>query len=357
MKIRNWSPAFVLVGALALVLAGCSDDSATAPESSGEIDFDAEFGGFSSSDEQPFFGDSELEAADGMETEYDDTVAQDLEVRDWEANDESQMYAMTIRWGNLEVGRDVGASGDGSSTEWAGSLEVSEGAIRILTILDFEFGTDTILPRTDRNSIAWSTMTEGGFDGLRVLVVVPPANGGGPQEATVAFESNGVVREFSLEDLVDYQEVIPAGENGQQIAIRSILALPYATARGWTSGRWIWSPEDHSGLFAGRWVSPTLTDGRVGFGTAGFVRGRYGMNSDGEKVFFGKIIDRDGGFLGFVKGTWTVEDERMDRFLVGSFTGIWTDQARSPKGTVRGWWRQALGGSPGAYEGAWVALR
>jgi hypothetical protein len=212
-----------------------------------------------------------------------------------------------------------------------------------------------ILPRTDRNRIAWNTMTKGGFDGLRVLVVVPPADDGGPQDANVSFESNGIVRELGLEELIDYQEVIPAGDNGQQIALRSFLALPYATARGWTAGRWVWSREDQSGLFAGRWVSRALSDGRIGFRTSGFVRGRYGTNPDGEKLFFGKIIDREGRFQGFVKGGWTVAEEN-DRFHAGTFHGVWTDQTRTSRGTVGGWWRQAVAGSPGAYEGAWVAL-
>ena len=119
-------------------------------------------------------------------------------------------------------------------------------------------------------------------------------------------------------------------------------------------GRWIWNNEEDVGFFAGTWVSRDRDSGRVGFTSGGFVRGHYGVNSEDEKVLFGKIIDRSGRFLGFIRGNWAValEDDFRRK---GTFSGEWVDAEGSPKGVLRGTWTQSASGSPGSYEGTIAA--
>jgi ketosteroid isomerase-like protein len=65
---------------------------------------------------------------------------------------------------------------------------------------------------------------------------------------------------------------------------------------------------------AGRYAGLVLdSDGEP----VGHIRGIYGNRRNGQPVFFGKFINRDGGFRGIVRGTY---DERH-------FDGRWLDRA------------------------------
>lgn len=339
-----------LVAVLAIWGIACSDDTTTSPAtpSQDEIDFDDQFGGLGAGNELPAFGDADLEAEERRESDFEDEVALDLRVLRWEGDVDSKMYAMTIVWGRSDPGRDTGSMED-SARDWIGSLEVSEGAIRILRLIDWEFD-DIIEERFALNTIQWSSHTDRDVDGLRVLITVPAGEGADPESAEVTFVSDPVEKTFTLDDLEDYREVIDVDDRGNQISLRAFRALPYADAKGWTEGRWIWDEDKDAGVFAGRWVARDSDSGRVGYTTGGFVRGHYGENSEGEKVFFGKLIDRTGQFLGFLRGDWAVSIEGEFR-RSGTFSGEWVDKEGRPIGTVRGTWKQAVSGSPGTYEG------
>jgi hypothetical protein len=351
MRIGRSLLAAGLVAILAIWGIGCSDDSTTpaTTQGQGEIDLDDQFGGLEADDEQPAFGDPELEAEDDAEITYNDDVAQDLTVMRWESDTGTLLYALTIRWGRLDPSRNLG-SGD-SSRDWIGRLEVSEGAIRILSLLSWEFSEDEILERVERNLIEWEAHTNNGMDGLRVLIIVPVEEGEDqPENVEVTFVSEPVRRVFSLSELEDYQEVVDVDSDGNQISLRAFRALAYADARGWTSGRWIYDEEQEIGTFAGRWVVRDPAGGRIGYTSGGYVRGHYGVSSEGEQVFFGKVIDRSGRFQGFLRGNWALLTEGEHR-RAGTFSGQFLTRNGDARGIVRGTWRQAIGGSPGWYEG------
>lgn len=340
-----------LVAFLAFWGIACSEDTTTVPTtpSEEEIDFDDQFGGLNADNEAPAFGDADLAEAERREIDFDDEFALDLSVMRWESDPNSKMYAMTIRWGDMDPGLSMG-SGEDSARDWIGSLEVTEGAIRVLRLIDWELGEDEVSERISRNLIEWESHTDGEVDGIRVLIIVPADEGSEPEGVEVTFVLEPIRRVFSLDELEAYEEVFEVDDRGNQISFRSFRVSLHADAKGWTLGRWIWSEEKDVGIFAGRWVGRDRNSGRIGFTTGGFVRGHYGVNSEDEKVFFGKLIDEEGQFLGFLRGTWAVALEGEFR-RNGTFSGQWVDEEGRPRGVIRGTWSQAASGSPGSYEG------
>jgi hypothetical protein len=95
-------------------------------------------------------------------------------------------------------------------------------------------------------------------------------------------------------------------------------------------GVWVRVPnDDHlGGFFRARLAGP------LG-GTIGHVRGRWGVLDSGEKVFVGKIINLQGGFIGFMRGNW---DRNPDLPGQGTYNGMWNVDGRA-HGMVRGQWR------------------
>jgi hypothetical protein len=74
----------------------------------------------------------------------------------------------------------------------------------------------------------------------------------------------------------------------------------------------------------------------------GHVRGIYGERRNGEQVFFGKFINRDGAFTGIMAG----------HYRDGEFAGRWITRA-GDAGRVHGMYRD--GSRDGVLGGGWVA--
>jgi hypothetical protein len=85
----------------------------------------------------------------------------------------------------------------------------------------------------------------------------------------------------------------------------------------------------------------------------GALKGEWGVDSTGNRVFVGKWIDRAGRFQGFVKGTWRMNEVAFSPWPVGIFEGKIFNAERRPIGFLGGhYWM--MGARPGGYfAGRW----
>ncbi len=379
MLTRHATKFTALLGMIAvLLLAGCSDDdagnSAMMPpdEEAGDqtINLDDPYGGFNTAAEDPAFGDESLaesalleevasDGYDGLEgTEREDAVED-------ENRPDRDFYSFTMMWGNLDE-RDANEAqigGNGEPVDWSGSLLLEGGTIRLVSLIAFEHLEDYLVrPRTSRSELAWHSITRGGFDGVRVTLIVPSESEEASSEPVLQVRTvplGDEPLEFTLAQLAELDEMIEIDETGEQLSIRAFKAEPAVSVRGYTGGRWGYVLRDSTGQgepavevrgFKGRWVAET---GEL----LGYVRGHYGRDHLGERVFFGKYIDETGVFRGFVRGLWRLEVQRgsesdADYYEVGSFAGDWIGEHGGAIGRVAGHWSRR-GARPGTYSGLW----
>lgn len=345
--------AAILLSAALILASGCSgnDPDSTTPDpnsTDGRIDLESEFGGFDSRNEAPAFGDPSLAATLSLEASVDDP-APALEAG--MADPGNYLYSVTIRWGVLGTG--MGPEGDADDplaepTDWSGSLAVSRGQLQIVRVVAWEREDRIELPRSNPSLIEWASTTHGNYDGIRVLVRRLPTRAGAPDD-TLTFKTPLVTKSFPLAELADLDfEVETGNANGEAVRFEGWEAPRFMNSRGFVGGSWGWAEDDSVGHFAGRWVG---VRGEV----SGFLRGVYGQNDAGEKVFFGKYIDRNGNFQGFVRGHWaTTRGADRDGPSVGSFRGEWLSGDASPEriGALHGVWRLRDNGR-GAFDGRW----
>jgi hypothetical protein len=198
----------------------------------------------------------------------------------------------------------------------------------------------------------WVSHTKGSFDGLRLFVL--QNLGVGDDGVTDSLTITAGVHQWVLavNDLADLDRTDVIDDLGNKFAIRSFRMMPQLCNRGFVGGAWL-APREPGmdGHFQGRWVA---ADGSV----AGNVRGIWGTNAKGEKVFFGKYVDRAGNFRGILRGSWEdrgIESPSQSNRMRthGTLQGEWVDENGAAVGTVRGHWRAARDGGDGFFEGAW----
>lgn len=354
----------LLLSAL-IALPGCGDDgspgTAGAPGAESQtIDLDDPYGGFLAVDEEPAFGDPELAAKAENEEPQEDgyaglAVRERNRAREIEEHPARVMYSLTILWGHLWNSSDTAAvSLPPETVAWQGSLALSEGALRLLSLIDFERWEDHVLPRGGLDSLAWESVTAGFLDGLRVMVVLKADSTGAVAARELTLQLNDYLRKMSTDELEDLDELTEMGD-GTRISLRAFRVDPDAGARGFCHGVWGSRGEDGRGSFSGVWTTATGNP-------AGFIRGHYGVNGEGKRVFFGKYIGPRGQFGGFLRGTWEpVEGDNdgtpgtWDEAAAGEsgrFRGDWLSRSGDAFGEVKGHWTRRAEGS-GFFSGAW----
>lgn len=358
-------PVLLALTVAALLVGGCSDES-TEPNGTGPIeqtpDLDDPLGGFTAQDEDPAFGDSDLAGSAEAETPYEDAMANDPEITRLRSShpDSVATYAVTILWGMLADDPSVRLPEtdptEHEPIDWSGQLQVNRGGVLLRSVVAFEANDEIVDPRPDRQTIQWISHTTISFDGIRVLVYQPLVDGQTVETDSLVIEAGAYRYEFLVNDLVDLDYVETVDDLGNKFSIRSVRIEPTVCAHGFLGGAWI-LPEDPTerGQFRGRWIGRS---GRV----AGFLRGHFGINSQGKKVFFGKYVDLDGRFKGILRGAW--EDAGIDtepghssqRGHYGWFRGDWIDEKELILGSLRGAWRAVPEGGNGFFEGAWKGV-
>ena len=86
-------------------------------------------------------------------------------------------------------------------------------------------------------------------------------------------------------------------------------------------------------------------------GFYGLIRGGYGYDAEGNRVFVAKIIGRHGGCRGLIRGTW--EPGSTDPGT-GSFIGRWGSRGDHLGGVMGGQYRARPDAPGGCFGGRWT---
>jgi len=343
---------FILLAVSGIWMTGCSEDpSPTA--AGGDLytrdqvpDADDPFGGYDFGDEDPAFGDPNLEAVFGEDDVYVDPFENDVAIRDFDRDREGNLrdrIFLMITWGNLH--RDSTIQ---HWTDWTGSLAVDNGAVLLKRVIRFE-PQDRILPRTQRDLLEWESNTMPAIDGILVRIVACPNPDVTDARAdidssnvTITFDTEPFTVSFTLDQLPNLKRAVTL-DDGNAVAFTAVRVSPDACPRGFLRGVWRHHPERPGGVFFGKWIS------EMGL-HEGFVKGFYGVNAEGEKVFFGKWISRAGRFRGLLRGRWDTGGERG----TGWFAGGWIGRDRRVQGRLKGEWRRNDERHGGFFRGVWA---
>lgn len=309
------------------------------------LDLDDPLGGFNLGDEPPAFDDPVLlsEFSGDEDVAYDDPMESQERVREMERRRINRFF-VRVTWGNLDHDSTITFA-----TDWSGSLTVDDGAVLLKRLIRFEPG-DHILPRTSYDLLEWESYTQPSFDG--VLVKIIPVSRTSDLTTAVCNDSNTVVnfdfgpftKSFTLAELRDMHEVFPVDEAGNAVAIDAIYFDPTSCPQGFLGGIWKHVQERPGGVFYGKWVTENGLH-------AGYLKGVYGTNSDGQQVFFGKYIDREGRFKGLLKGRYWNTDAGT-----GEFAGLWMNRHMTMEGELAGMWKAAEEGrGDGFFRARWRA--
>jgi hypothetical protein len=359
-RIASWFGFVFAVALASLLIVGCGDNSAKPSDSGTPVEetpsLDAPLGGYTAQNEPPSFGDADLSSSSNIEAAYDDPVETDPHVVGWERSDSVRAYAVTLLWGILESDPAIRTGEDGGGVDnldWTGFASINRnGAIVVSATIAFEQDDYIVGPRIEREKVMWVSHTSDGFDGLRLMVLQNVPEGEDGSADSLLIQAGTRQWTFAVNDLADLDRTDVIDDIGNKFSIRSFRMMPQLCNRGFLGGAWLAPSEPgEPGRFQGRWVA---TDGTV----AGHVRGIWGVDEQGENVFYGKYVDRTGAFVGILRGTW--EDRgpespsQASRMRThGSLRGEWLDGDGNVRGTVKGHWRAAKSGEDGFFEGAW----
>lgn len=352
MKITKVLLALVTM-TMVLFLVGCGENSpadSAGGLSEGEenVDLNADFGGYETTDETPAFGVEDLakSADDGIPAA--DAVADEPEVINLGVAPATNVYVVRLAWGMLE-----GDSSITTETDWSGSISVDRGAIVVERIVRFEPGDYVVRPRTDRKVVDLVSKTAPHFDGLLITVLDPQDDSLATVENVLRISLGGFETSYTAPQLAELGEIVDVDAAGNQFSIDAFLLREFPCGHGVLSGEWRHTTMN-GGDFLGRWSS-------VGGENRGFVRGSWGVNEEGIRVFFGKYILADGTFGGLLRGHWGFAESRGSGF----FRGAWHGE-NEIKGSVHGVWRhewrgnesnsagEIVDGRRGFFHGRWI---
>lgn len=330
MRTRKFT-LILLAASLGLVAMGCSGDGGTGSTTAEDNDLNSEDGGYTSTDESPAFGDPELAAAMVAEPGYDDPSFS-ADALDSLEHTARNVYAVALRWGQLE-----GDSTVTTSTDWSGSLQLTYGGIAVRRLIRFEHGRDYIVrPRASRALLEWVSFTTVHFDGLLVLIVDPVDSNSDRPSNTLVLTMPQYSRAFSMDELTSLEEIVDIDASGNQLAINARKLDLVACGEGPVDGIWRFNRSQQGGEFFGRWMT---ADGLEG----GHLRGHFGTRTDGTRVFFGKAIGWRGRFEGLMRGTWGVD---AGDSTAGWFDGAWASRQGLAAGTLKGTWQSKTNDAP-----------
>ena len=367
------------------LLAGCSTDDAnpTTAAASGDdytqIDFSLPYGGLTVSDEEQAFGDDELLLMSLAEEgeEVVDPVADDPMVRDmvnmghhaFDPADSTRPHFtfVHLRWGMLRDMMDsVSVEPSCDVNDWTGALNVDRGVLLVRRVIRFERPLDHIIfPRLNHQTVGLVSHTACGFDGVVLQILERPEEYAAPDSNSLDANMLHInLGEFSADiavrDLAGMEEVYEAGTAGNNVAVTGFTLRDLSICpKGFLSGHFRRLAEDRPdsvlvddrpgeqyGVYAGMWRG---LEGRI----HGHLRGGYGVDEDGNRVFIGKYIGARGEFRGLIRGTW--EPGAADDLMAG-FRGQWMAANGNVEGLLGGE-AFAVEGTPGGFfTGRWTTL-
>jgi hypothetical protein len=272
------------------------------------------FGGLTESDEPPAFGDAEL-LAPAFQT-VDRKVKDDLALPHGDRRD-AEHARMLVVWGYLAPHPDAT-----EVVDWSGSITVTNAGLRVLRTIRFEENDVVVRPRTDIHAVAFESHTRPAADGLLLDVVIALSlnPSGGP--VTLTFQTAPFRETITIEPGQRLTRIVPVDDAGHVVAYHIIRPDADGCAEGFLSGiRRTKAADDgrELGVLKGLF---TADDGRL----RGHLRGVFGVRENGHQVWFAKVVDRDGAFLGILAG----------RYGEGQLAGLFLGEGRKVRGVVRG---------------------
>jgi hypothetical protein len=363
MRFHSLARWGILVPALAFLAIGCSDGSdplSTSTDGVGgnnsidNIDLNQEYGGLAFTDEQPAFGD-DLLAAESLEMENslmledDEAVVLDQapELRD---HPRLRRTVVRILWGQLD-GRPEGVDPsrvlnderpDLPVVDWSGGLHVSEGAVALKRTILFEPRTDHMLPRPDRQTLRWTSLTRPHIDGILVCILQRPDSNGVYADGELQFRTEAFSATIAFSDLDGLDRTATIDDFGNAISFEGRVLDEYCPS-GMMRGYWVKLPGHDGGFYRGHWVDDMGSP-------VGHVLGRWGVNEQGEHVFAGKIIGRNGECRGLMQGQWEATEDGG-----GVFYGHWAGKFGRIEGELRGEYRSSEYAGLGFFRAGWRA--
>lgn len=330
-----------LTGAGLLGLAIAFAGFGCAIEGSDEMDPDTiasaleqENGGLDMADEAPLFGEPDLFDEAGLvdvDQVYDDSMANDDLVLTMLESADATLYHTTVTWGQIPGNPD-----NETPYDWTGALHVNRGAILIRRIVRFEPATDHVLPRSDRQTVAFQSVTLPHRDGLRLTIIDPDPTNEEPLMLSYVTEE-GPVASVAAASLAEEPQELVVDEAGNRMVAVAFERPLDVCEYGFLGGKWHRVAQGR-GIILGR-VTDALGE------PIGYMRGLYGKRLNGAQVFFGKYINLDGEFRGLFRG----------RYADGHFAGRWI-HASGEIGALGGEYRETIPGPEvgGHFLGRWA---
>jgi hypothetical protein len=336
--------SLVVVGvfaASAFVLTGCGlfspdEDGSSQPAAI------SEFGGYSTSNESPAFGDAGLLAEYPEDQPFDDDMENDPEVRIARNDRGSHQYALRMIWGDIERRDSTTAASMCPVSDWSGAVVVDGGVVVVKRLILFDREDSIVRPRKDPHIVRWVSYTKDHVDGLLLRIIDAPDPRARATGNTLTIKTPFYTGEIPLSELADYREFVVYDECNA-ISIVATRIEPMGCPRGFLEGSWI-ADTDTSGYFRGVWIGNQGT-------LMGHLRGVYGLRG-GERVVFGKWISTSGEFQGLLRGRWTPLD--VEDGPDGVFEGRWVDEAFETRGYFKGHYAFCPGDTLGSFHGRWI---
>ncbi len=356
-------------------LMGCSESTnigATDPvvaDNYDDMDMNKDFGGLTYTDEAEDFGDVYYAQAalEDLDAETEDPMQQDVEVLAYEAEllDEDpadpvrprpEITVLRLTWGQLEgLIEDIDETNE--LMDWSGMVRVDRGIAVARRLILFEKPRDHVVrPRIDRHTVAFVSHTGPHYDGLIIEIIEPPLDPEAdtdPAPNMLHIVTPQVTLDINVDELAGMDRTVDVDDLGNAMRLEGFhLSDLDLCPKGFLGGIWIAQNETTDdgtvivgGFYKGRWVDVW---GRL----MGAVRGRYGIDDDGNRVFFGKYINRSGHIRGLIDGTWEPDVDGGR----GTFTGEWINRAETVEGVLGGQYIQAAERPGGFFSGRYAGL-
>ncbi|MEE8409171.1 MAG: hypothetical protein V3T05_06180 [Myxococcota bacterium] len=339
----------------------CGDDAPLDDVGAIEQALEQHFGGLTEVDEDPMFGEQDTyeelgEASEDPAESADPAVDPDAATWSNEANtatgealddtipevDRPAVYGLLISWG-----RQVHDTTADVDTVWDPTISTDCGFLVVRRRIAMEQGEGVVRPRTSRQSVSFTSATRPSFDGVALVLVIPPAQLACADTGMLRFESAALEApiEVPLDDtLANTVLRLPLDDGNNVVALAHKLEPPRGDAcvRGHIVGRWTRAIDSDGrvqsdlGRFYGRVI------GELG-ALRGHIKGIYGIPKggrlEGRRVFFGKYINRQGEFAGLLAGGYRPLDTGGDparQTPDGRFGGGWHLRPQYGRTALRG---------------------
>jgi hypothetical protein len=340
MKHLSVLVTLLVLGALAL--PGC-DLSGPDQGGAGDPVEISEYGGFTTSDEAPGFGDAEILDGYPEDRPFEDEMENHPDVRNGETDRRAKQYALRIIWGNLErPDSSLSDAGACPLSDWSGTIEVDGGVAVVERLILFDRGDTIFKPRKGPRKMEWTSYTKDHVDGLLLKIVDLPDPPTGEFDNTLSITTPLFSRDIPLAELEDYREYV-VYDDCNAISVVATRIKASRCPKGFLEGRWV-AASDTSGYFKGAWIAQ---HGAL----VGHLRGAYEIRN-GERVLYGKWISESGDFQGLLRGTWTPLPR--EHGPSGVFEGRWVDENLDVRGFFKGHYATCPDDTAGLFHGRWM---